>query len=417
VTEHSSSTDIPDRPARGIAADQPEDLYWDPFDETLKADPHRVWKRLRDEAPAYRNEHHDFWALSRFEDVERAHREPRLFSSAHGTVLELMSDEPARQGMMIFLDPPEHTRLRRLVSRAFTPRRVAELEDEVRSLCVALLDAQRGKSRFDYVADFGARLPATVIASLLGVPAEDRETVREHIDRIFHLEPDVGMMNEVSLDAMGWLFEYVGGQLEDRAVCPVNDMLTDLVQAEITDDDGSIRRLSHSEATEFAILLVSAGTETVARLMGWAGLLLAGHPDQRADLAREPDLIPNAVEELLRYEAPSPVQGRWLTESIDLHGCRVPANSKILLLTGSAGRDERAFPEPDRFDVRRNFDLHVSFGYGIHFCIGAALARLEGRVALEETLKRFPEWSVDVGNAVPLHTSTVRGYSRLPIEV
>jgi len=189
------------------------------------------------------------------------------------------------------------------------------------------------------------------------------------------------------------------------------------VQAEITDDDGAVRRLTVDQAVGFVNLLVSAGTETVARLLGWAAVVLDANPDARAELAADPGLLPNAVEELLRYEAPSPVQGRWTLQDSELHGEVVPAGSKVLLLTGAAGRDERKFPDPDRFDVRRTIDHHVSFGYGIHFCLGAALARLEGRVALEETLARFPEWSVDHDRAVRLHTSTVRGYAEVPVTV
>ena len=396
---------------------QPDDLRWDPFDESLKDDPHPVWKRLRDEAPAYYDEQYDFWALSRFEDVERAHRDPQRYSSAHSTVLESMTEEAQSEGMMIFLDPPEHTGLRRLVSKAFTPRRVAELEDDIRTLCAGLLDLQLGQESFDYVQDFGARLPATVIATLLGVPAADREDVRHHIDGLFHIEPGVGMANDASLESGAWLYNYIAQQVEERSRKPRDDMLTDLVQAEIVGNDGSPRRLTPSESAGFGILLVSAGTETVARLLGWAGLILADHPDQLTALAQDADLIPNAVEELLRYESPSPVQGRWLTEDIELHGHHIPANSKVLLLTGSAGRDERVYPAADSFDIRRDFKLHVAFGYGIHFCLGAALARMEGKIALEETFKRFKSWTVDKERSVPLHTSTVRGYLRLPIRV
>lgn len=397
--------------------DEQVELRWDPYDESLKSDPYPVWRRLRDEAPVYYNEHLDFFALSRFADVERAHREPKLFSSARGTVLELMAPERSQQGMMIFLDPPEHTRLRRLVSRAFTPRRMSELEGEIRALCVSLLDAQQGRSQFDFVADFAARLPASVIAALLGVPSADREEVREHIDLLFHLDPVNGMVNDVSATAVGWLIEYMDAQFAARSTSPVDDLLTDLLHSEIDEPDGASRRLTRSEAIEFAVLLISAGTETVARLLSWAAVELDAHPDQRAELAADPSLIPNAVEELLRFQAPSPVQGRWLTSELELHGTTIPVDSKVLLLTASAGRDERAFPEPDRFDIHRRFDVHLSFGYGIHFCLGAALARMEGRIALEETLARYPTWSVDIDKAVPLHTSTVRGYSNVPIEV
>ncbi len=256
-----------------------------------------------------------------------------------------------------------------------------------------------------------------MIASLLGVPGPDQQAVREHIDLVFHIEPGVGMINDTSFGAQIWLWEYLSGQLEDRRRAPRDDMLTDLVRAEIVDDGGVVRNLTETESISFANLLISAGTETVAKLLGWAAVTLAAHPGARAELAAKPSLIPNAVEELLRYEAPSPVQGRWTTADVDLHGRVVPAGSKVLLLTGSAGRDERKYPDPDRFDIHRDFDHHVSFGYGIHFCIGAALARLEGRVALEETLARYPAWDVDHDRCVRMHTSTVRGYAEVPIVV
>ncbi len=392
-------------------------LAWDPLDEKYKVDPHPIWKRLRDEAPLYYNERHDFYAVSRFADVDAFSRDPQTFCSSHGTVMEMITAEPTEMEIMIFMDPPEHTRYRRLVSKAFTPRRMMVLEDDIRRLCARLLDAQMGKSSFDYVQDFGARVPAYVIAALLGVPEEDRDMVRGWIDESFHLDPELGMYNDVSAEAMGKMLEYVTAQLVDRQTSPRDDMFTDLVNGEIVDEDGELRRLTLPQASSFALLIGSAGTETVARLLGWAALTLDDNPDQRVELAADASLIPNAVEELLRYEAPSPVQSRWCTAEVEIHGQTIPANSKVVMITGSAGRDERAFPDADRFDIHRTIDHHLSFGYGIHFCLGAALARMEGRVALEETFKRFTEWSVDRDEAVPLYTSTVRGYSKLPISV
>ncbi len=394
------------------------ELYWDPFDVDIDTDPYDIWRRMRDEAPLYRNDKHDFWALTRFADVEAAHKDPATFSSAHGTVLEFMGPEPIINAeMMIFTDPPLHTRLRSLAARAFTPRRVSQLETRIREICAELLDPHVGGGTFDYVQDFGAQLPSMVISALLGVPPEEREEVRHHIDETFYIEPGVGMVNDRSFGAQIWMHEYLARLLERRRQDPIDDMISDLVQAEITDDDGAVRRLTVDQAVGFVNLLVSAGTETVARLLGWAAVVLDANPDARAELAADPGLLPNAVEELLRYEAPSPVQGRWTLQDSELHGEVVPAGSKVLLLTGAAGRDERKFPDPDRFDVRRTIDHHVSFGYGIHFCLGAALARLEGRVALEETLARFPEWGVDHDRAVRLHTSTVRGYAEVPVTV
>ncbi|MCB0995551.1 MAG: cytochrome P450 [Acidimicrobiales bacterium] len=393
------------------------DLYWDPFDIDIDLDPYPIWQRLRDEAPVYRNDELDFYAYSRHSDVETAHRDPRTYSSAHGTVLELMGPDPIPTGQMIFLDPPAHDVLRALVSRAFTPRRVNGLEDTIRGICRDLLDAQVGGSGFDFVQDFGAVLPSMVISSLIGVPDADREEVRGHIDEVFHIEPGVGMINDVSFGAQIWLHEYLMGLVQERRARPTDDMVSALVAAEITTDDGQTRRLTDEESVDFTNLLVSAGTETVARLLGWAAVLLDQHPDQRAELAADAALLPNAIEEMLRFEAPSPVQGRWTTAAVEVNGTTVPAGSRVLLLTGSAGRDERKYADADRFDIHRRFDTHVSFGFGIHFCLGASLARLEGRVALEEALARFPEWSVDSERTVRLHTSTVRGFSKVPVSV
>ncbi len=391
------------------------ELYWDPYDTDLDDDPHPTWKRMRDEAPLYRNDRFGFWALSRFADVEAAHRDPATYSSASGTVLEMMGNDMSGTGQIIFMDPPAHTTLRALVSRAFTPRRMAALEDDIRAICTELLDPLVGRDELDYVQDFAAQVPSRVISRLVGVPEEDREEQRHNIDGIFHIEPGVGMLNEKSITCQLALREYLRGLVADRAEAPRDDLVSVLSQASITDEDGGERRLTVDETTDFALLLFSAGTETVMRLLGNAAVLLAAHPDQRADLVAHPEVIANAVEELLRYEAPSPVQGRTTTRDVELHGTTVPAGSKVLLLTGSAGRDEREYPDADRFDVRRQFRQHVSFGYGIHYCVGANLARVEGRIALEETFKRFPTWDVVPDGVVRQHTSTVRGYSQVRI--
>lgn len=391
--------------------------YWDPYDTAIDADPYPVWRRLRDEAPLYRNDRFDFWALSRFDDVEAAHRDPATFSSAHGTVLEMMSPDGPPTRMMIFLDPPEHTRVRSLVSRAFTPRRIEGLQDHIRELCAQLLDPYREGGSFDFVQDFAAQLPSMVISELLGVPADEREDVRHLIDTMFHLDPEQGMINDVALTARIGLWERLTALVEDRQAHPRDDMVSDLTTVELTEADGSRRRLTTEETVEFTNLLVSAGTETVARLLGFAAVVLDRHPDQRAELAADPALVPGAIEELLRYEPPSPVQGRWTTTDVELHGTVVPKDSKVLLLTASACRDERKYPDADRFDVHRAFDHHVAFGYGVHFCLGAALARMEGRIGLEEVLARFPDWSVDHDRAERLHTSTVRGWVHVPVTV
>jgi cytochrome P450 len=293
---------------------------------------------------------------------------------------------------------------------------MADTEPKVREICARLLDEQAGADSFDLVQDFGAIVPPTVISTLLGVPDTEHERLRHVVDKVFHVEDGVGMMNQTSLTAVAEIDTYLLALIRERRTDPRDDLLSALATAELTDEEGT-HRLSESDAADFGKTLFIAGTETVARLIGWAGSVLDERPQQRAELAADPALIPNAIEELLRFEAPSPVQARWTTKAVSLHGVTIPANSKVVLLTGAAGRDERKYPDPDRFDIHRSFDRHLSFGYGNHFCLGAHLARMEGRIALEELLKRYPTWEVDRVNASLLYTSTVRGYERLPVRV
>jgi cytochrome P450 len=400
----------------------PPDLYYDPYNFEIDADPHPIWKRMRDEAPCYYNEQLGFYALSRFADVYAASLDWQTYSSARGTVLEMIDTSPGARledereyGLMIFMDPPRHDDFRRLVSRAFTPRRVSDLEGRTHELCALFLDPLRDASSFDFVEELAAKVPTMLIGALLGVPSEDQNQLRIWGDLMMRYEPD-GLSAEKS-DAYHQFSNYLDAMIADRRARPRDDMISDLLAAEITLSDGTIRRLDISEVLSFFSLLQLAGSETTARLLGWAAVLLARHPEQRATLVRAPAIIPNAVEELLRYEPPSPIQARFVTRDAEWHGVTVPANSKIAMLTGSAGRDEREFPDGDRFDVKRDFDRHVSFGYGVHFCLGASLARLEGRIVLEETLARFPEWHVDEREVEMVHTSTVRGPAHVPIHV
>jgi cytochrome P450 len=392
-----------------------EEIYWDPYDAELDKNPHEVWRRLRDELPVYRNDKHDFWALSRFADVQAASNNTKVFSSSHGTVLEYMGNDFGEMDVLIFMDPPAHTALRALISRAFTPRRTSEMEDRIRAICGKLLDPHVGSAGFDYVTDFAQQLPSMVISSMLGVPESEGEEVRLKIDEIFHIDPQAGMINEISINARLWIRSYILNALEERRKNPKDDLFTALTQAELTDEHGATRKLTDNEAADFGGLLVTAGTETVARLLGWAAVTLPKHRDQLRLMTEDHNRIPGAVEELLRYEAPSPVQGRWMLNEVELHGTVIPAESKVLLLTGSAGRDERQYPDADKFDITRDPKQHVSLGIGAHYCLGAALARLEGRIALQETVRRFPEWDADMSVAVQVHTSTVRGWSSVPI--
>jgi cytochrome P450 len=394
----------------------PGDLVYDPYDYAIDTDPHPTFKRLRDEAPIYWNEQHGFWALSRFHDVLAASIDHETFSSARGTVIELM-DHPMANPPMIFMDPPQHTRFRKLVRRTFTRRSVSGLEGRIRQLCAGILDRFVGSGGFDYVADFGARLPVMVISSLLGAPEEDQEQLRLWSDLALHREPGETGLSQAALDASKDIFDYWQRQIDERRRRPSDDVMSDLARADLEQDDGTTRKLSDGELHAFYGLISAAGNETVARFLGWAATLLARNPGERAKLVADPGLIPNAVEEILRYEAPSPVQGRWVTRDVEFHGTVVPKDSKITLLTASANRDERKFDNPDRLDVTRKIDQHLSLGFGIHFCLGASLARLEGRVALEETLRRFPTWKIDEDGLEWVHTSTVRGYAKVPLRL
>ena len=375
---------------------------------------------MRTETPVYRNDRFDFWALSRFEDIEKASKDTATFSSTHGTVLEMMGPGMIGSNQMIFMDPPEHTMYRSLVSRAFTPRRMALLDDYVRDVCAELLDGLAGRSEFDYVQEFATQVPSMVISRLVGVPESEREEQRENIDTMFHIDPEQGMINDIAFMARIRVHEYLMDLVHRHRETPDefgDDMIKVLLGAEVTGEDGELRSLNDDELVQFTLLLYVAGTETVMRLLGNAAVVLAQHPEQRAELVADPSLIPNAVEELLRYEAPSPVNGRWVLKDVELHGTKIPAGSKVLLLTGSAGRDADAFSDADAFDIHRNIKKHVTFGYGIHFCLGASLARTEGRIAIEETLKRLPNWEIVDGKTVRQHTSTVRGYSEVGIRV
>ncbi len=394
------------------------DLYYDPYDPDIDADPHPVWKRLRDEAPVYYNEQHDFFALSRYDDVNRALADGETFSSARGIVVEMIDttpapdDDPLPRPMMIMMDPPRHDRLRKLVSRTFTPRRVGLLETRTRELCAETLDPHLGGDSFDYVEECGARIPGMIIGALMGVPTEDQNDIRIWIDDMMRWDPT--NTDPRKAEAGGNIERYLQELVAARRKQPRDDMVSDLLAVAVELDDGSTSKLTHEEIMGFVQLLLFAGNETTARLIGWTALLLARHPDQRAWLVEDPALVPNAIEEILRFEAPSPIQGRLVRREVTMHGTTIPAFSRMALLNGSADRDERHFDEPDRFDIRRTIDRHLAFGYGIHFCIGAALARLEGRVVLEETLARFPDWSTDESGLELVRTSTVRGPAHLP---
>jgi cytochrome P450 len=388
------------------------DLYYDPYDVGINADPYPVFRRLREEAPLYYNEQHDFYAVSRYAEVERGLVDHQTFISSRGGILELIKAEMEMPpGTLIFEDPPVHTIHRRLLSRVFTPKRVAALEPQMREFCARSLDPLVGGEGFDFVADLGAQMPMRVISMLLGIPEPDQEAIRNRVDANLRTKPGEPM--EVSAHfADGDIFaEYI----DWRAEHPSDDLMTDLLNAEFEDETGTTRRLTRDEILTYVFVVAGAGNETTTRLIGWAGKVLAEHPDQRRELVDDPSLIPNAIEELLRYEPPAPHVGRYVARDAEFEGGKVPAGTAMLFLVGSANRDDSRFPDGDRFDIHRKIGQHLTFGYGPHFCLGAALARLEGRIALDEVLKRFPEWDVDYDAAKLAPTSTVRGWETLPV--
>jgi cytochrome P450 len=390
-------------------------VYYDPYDFEIDSDPYPIWKRLREERPLYYNERYDFYALSRFADVERGLVDWRTYVSSKGTLLELIkSGMEIPPGSIIFEDPPAHDLHRGLLSRVFTPRKMNAIEPKVREFCARCLDPLVGSGGFDFVRDLGAQMPMRTIGMLLGIPEQDQEAIRDRIDDGLRISegtmPDLDIISRTD-DQSSAFADYI----EWRAANPSDDLMTELIHAEFDDTDGTRRRLTRDEVLGYVNLLAAAGNETTTRLVGWTGKVLAEHPDQRRRLVEDRSLVPNAIEELLRYESPSPVQARYVTADVEHHGETVPAGSAVLLLNGSGNRDDRKFPGGDTFDIGRKIDHHVAFGYGIHFCLGAALARLEGRVALDEVLHRFPEWEVDWDNAVQARTSTVRGWETLPV--
>jgi cytochrome P450 len=390
------------------------DLYYDPYDFRIDADPYPVWARMRDEAPLYRNEKYDFYALSRFEDVERGLLDWETFSSARSDILEIIKaniDLPP--GLILFEDPPVHDLHRGIMSRVFTPKKMNELEPKVRELCARSLDPLVGTGRFDFVQDLGAQMPMRTIGYLLGIPEQDQEAIRDRLDEGLALEEgDELAIPEGFAEGSAEIF---GDYIDWRMEHPSDDLMTQLLEAEFVDETGRTRTLTRDEVLMYVNLLAGAGNETTTRLIGWTGKVLAEHPDQRREIAHDRSLVPQTIEELLRYEAPSPVQARYVTRDTEHHGQTVPEGSAMLLLVASANRDPTRYPDADRFDIHRTIVHNLTFGYGIHFCLGAALARLEGRVALDEVLQRFPEWEVDWEHAVQARTSTVRGWESLPV--
>jgi cytochrome P450 len=390
------------------------ELYYDPYDSDIDDNPYPVWKRMREEAPLYYNEKYNFYALSRYDDVARELPNWQTYRSGRGTTADILFNNiEVPPGILLFEDPPLHDLHRRLLSRVFTPRRMLAVESMVRGFCAKELDPLIGAGGFDFIADLGAMMPMRTIGYLLGIPEEHQERIRDRNGALIDIAEGCGP-GEVSQKIFEETIVMFAEFIEWRAEHPSDDLMTELLAAEIDEPDGTHRPLTRTEVLSYTAMIAGAGNETTARLIGFMGQLLSDHPDQRRELAADPSLIPGAVEESLRYEPPSPVQARYVAQDAEHYGRVVPEGSFMLLLNASANRDEHQFTDPDRFDVHRR-GSHLSFGQGLHFCLGSALARLEARVAFEEVLKRWPDWEVDYANAERAHTASVRGWARLPV--
>jgi cytochrome P450 len=382
-------------------------VRYDPFSYEIHEDPYPIYRRLRDEAPAYLDAAHGFYALSRYADVHRALHDHEVFSSAQGFLLEDIDDFTLP--MLLGMDPPDHGRLRGTIGRALTPRRVAQLEDPVRQRCRLLLRAFASNGRAELVGEFAGLLPMWVIARLLRVPESDQDELRRLADVMVHREDGTRGVPAAGKEAAARIYAYFESLLAERGTDDADDLLSLLLAAEHAGD------ISHLEIVGFCFLLIIAGNETTTKLLGNLADQLTRHPKAKARLVADPRGIPNAIEEMLRYDTSTHMMARTLARDVELHGRRMEAGRKVALLLASANRDERRWPSADVFDPTRDTTDHVAFGFGVHFCLGAALARLEARVALEELLATLPDFAVDPDGLVRVHSGNVRGYAAVPI--
>lgn len=403
----------------GHVAAEPKAVEFDPFSEVYFTDPYDTYRRLRDEAPVYHNPVYGFWALSRYADVAASIKDSEAFSSAHGVTLDMVLNpdrRPPSGPMIIMMDPPEHTRMRRLVSKAFTPRAIADLEPMVESIIGSYIE-RLDPASFDVVADFSDLFPFDVITTMLGVPEEHRDQIRSWLAKPLERNSGDAAFTADALDGVRAAARLYIELIAQRRIDPQDDMITRLTQAEVDRGDGVVTRLDDMEIAGFISLLGGAGAETVAKLIGNAAVLFAEHPDQWQAMRADRSMIPGAFEELLRYQPPAQYDVRVTTRDVMLHGTTIPEGSPVLLLLAAATRDERAFPDADRFDITRHFSGHnLGFGYGIHTCLGAALARMEGRIALNALLDLIPEYAIDHTGLRRARATSVAGWCNVPVE-
>jgi cytochrome P450 len=405
-TEHHQDRDEP-----GAAT-----VEYNPYSSAIQHDPFPVYRWLRDEAPVYHNGKVGFWALSRYDDVLAASLDTATFLSGHGMTIEGLD---AGNDILINKDQPEHTWHRRLVSRVFTPMAVAAQEETIRDVCRELLAGARERGRIDVVDEFSLVLPIAVICEMLGIPADAREQIHDRSSRMLAMPATDGppVLSDDVINASLELAVQMTDVVNERAESPGDDIITLLLQSEVVDDDGATWRLTREQVASRVVELVVAGHETTAKLIGNMVVALAWYPDARAELAGNPSLVAHAVEEGLRWDGPSHYQGRWVERDVELHGVTIPADSRVVLLTGAASHDDRVFEEPELFDIHRDISRNLALGWGIHLCLGQALARLETRVAIEELLAVAPDYELVDDGVARAPSGQVRGHEHLPIAI
>jgi cytochrome P450 len=387
-------------------------VHFDPFAYDFHENPYPVYAALRARAPVYFNAEIGFWALSRHADVVAGFKDAERFCNSGGISLEMgdLGQDMSAVLSILGMDPPRHTRMRGLVSRGFTPRRVAGLEPRIRQMATAYIDRFIEKGSCDFVAELAGRLPMDVVSEMLGVPESDRDALRAWADTVLHREEGVRGVPPEGVAASMKLLEYFFKLVASRRKQPGSDLASALLQVEVGGD-----RLDDKDIIAFCYLMIIAGNETTTKLLANALYWLEKNPAARAEVTANPALVPAWVEETLRYDNSTQLMARTATCDFALHGQQIRRGQKVLLLIGSANRDERVFPNPDLYDIQRDTSESLAFGKGIHFCLGAALARLEGRVSLEEVLRRLPDYRIDASGIERVHSTNVRGFSALPI--
>jgi cytochrome P450 len=388
---------------------------YDPYAPEIQHNPYPTYKRLRDEAPVYYSEKYNFYMLTRYDDCMAAFLDPATFISGRGVTIEPMDNGGGRLNSM---DPPDHTRLRKLLSRIFTPKRMVELEPFIRGVACGYLDKVAGQDRFDLVQDFSLRLPLDVISELLGIPEELRKPIHDLTNAtVIRDASDPAQAVVKARAAMGEILGVYTSLVEDRRKNPKDDIISMLIQAEVAGEDGKTYKFSDQEIAAQFLLLGGAGHETVMKTVSNGAVALWWYKDQRRELVEDPRLIPTAIEEMLRWDNPAPLEGRQTTREVTLHGVTIPEDSRVMINMGAANHDERQYELPELFNIHRKMERSLIFGFGVHLCLGAHLARMESKIAFEELLKRYPEYEIDEAHVDRGPVTFFRGLHHLPLVV